>query len=200
MFFLLSIFHLTYSSISHLISEYGYLSIFLLMVLESASLPIPSEILLPSVGFFSKEGILNPFLALLSVQAGSMVGVAIDYYIGMLIGKEIVVKHAARFGIKRERIEEVDEWFGRNGTLAVFIARMLPIVRGLISFPAGFAKMDQKKFYTFSFLGTLIWDSLLISFGYYFISYSPTKLVEAISLLAIVISIIYIASRKILRR
>ncbi|MGC8538289.1 MAG: DedA family protein [Candidatus Micrarchaeia archaeon] len=162
----LGIFKLTYSAIMQFITAYGYLGIFALMTLENASLPIPSEVVLPAIGFFVKSGQLNFVLALGAALLGNLVGIMIDYYIAYYLGKDFVYRHARTFHIKEPWIKSFEEWFARNGDFTVFISRMMPVVRGLISFPAGFALMPKGKFIAYSMLGTLIWDVVLIAFGY----------------------------------
>ncbi len=162
-----SIFSLTYSTIEKLVETYGYYALFGLLVLEAASFPVPSEVILPATGYFIFEKMLNPVLAFAAILLGGLVGMAINYYIAYFIGKEIVYRHLRLFHIKKSTLDAFDAWFARNGSFAVFIARLMPLVRGLINFPAGFAFMSQKKFYAYSMLGTAIWDTFLISFGYY---------------------------------
>ncbi len=167
-----SIFASTYSSLSAFIHAYGYAAILGLMILESASLPVPSELLLPVAGYFSSQGSLYLPFTIVVVLIGSFVGMAINYYIAYFIGKDIVYKHLRLFHIKKESLDAFDRWFERNGAFAVFVSRMLPLVRGLINFPAGFALMDQRKFYSYSMLGAAIWDIALLLFGYAFGTYA----------------------------
>jgi len=169
---ILGIFGLTYSTIAYLVSKYGYYAIFGLTALEAASIPIPSELVLPLIGYFIFEKILDPFLSMAVVLSAEFVGMAINYYTAYFIGKDIVYKHLQLFHIKKETLDAFDVWFARNGSFAVFISRLMPVVRGLINFPAGFALMPQKKFYAYSMLGTALWDLFLISFGYYLSKYA----------------------------
>ncbi|MGC9142277.1 MAG: DedA family protein [Candidatus Micrarchaeia archaeon] len=192
MAFFIGIFSLAYSSLSSLISEYGYIAVFVLMVLESASMPVPSEVVLPAIGYFSSKGLLNIYVATIVVYLSSFVGMAINYYIAYLLGKDVVYKHLHWFRIKKEDVEAFERWFNENGPFVVFISRLLPIVRGLINFPAGFALMDQKKFYLYSMAGAAIWDTLLILFGYYALSTSSiTKLLVSIGIFGIVLYAVY---------
>jgi len=167
-----SLFSATYTQLSNFIHLYGYAAILGLMILESASMPIPSELLLPAAGYFSSQGALYLPFTIVIVLIGSFVGMAINYYIAYFIGKDIIYKHLRLFHIKKESLEAFEEWFKNNGAFAVFISRMLPLVRGLINFPAGFALMDPKKFYSYSMLGAAIWDIALVLFGYAFGTYA----------------------------
>ncbi|MDE1859681.1 MAG: VTT domain-containing protein [Candidatus Micrarchaeota archaeon] len=111
----------------------------------------------------------------------------------------MVYKNLKLLRIKKEDVERFDEWFKRNGPFAIFIARLIPLVRGLISFPAGFARMDLKKFYLYSLAGSLIWNVALIEFGYYALSVNSFDITATLfALLAIALYVIYkVALRKI---
>ena len=187
-----SIFNLTYSALSSFVSSYGYFAILILMILESASMPIPSELLLPATGYFAAKGVLNIYIALVVVYVSSFIGMAINYYIAYLLGKDFVYKHLHWFRIKKEDVEAFERWFDKNGPFTVFISRLLPIVRGFINFPAGFALMNQKKFYTYSMAGTIIWDTALVMFGYYGLAaHSITNVLIAIGVFGVALYTIY---------
>ena len=147
--------------------NYGYLAIFILMILEAASLPIPSEVVLPAAGLLAAAGFFNIYLIFVVITIASIIGITIDYYAAYFLEKEVVYKHLGLFRITRKQLDAFDRWFGRNGPFTVFIGRMLPEIRGLVSLPAGFAKMPLKKFYSYSILGITLWDILLLGFGYY---------------------------------
>jgi membrane protein DedA with SNARE-associated domain len=176
----------TYSNLSWLVYTYNYYAIVGLMTLEAASFPVPSEVVLPIIGYFAEKNILNIYIALLVTFFSSFIGMAIDYYIAFFLGKDVVYRHLGIFHIKRKDIDAFENWFAKNGASAVFFSRFIPIVRGLINFPAGFALMPQKKFYAYSMLGSVIWDTVLVLFGYYALS-SQSIQVIAISVAAFVI-------------
>lgn len=179
-------------SIGSFIGSYGYIAIFILMVLEAASLPIPSEVVLPAIGYLAATGSLNVFGGFAVVILGGVAGMLLDYYIAYFLEKDVVYKHLSLFHIKKKTIEDFDRWFAKNGNFAVFITRLLPIVRGFINFPAGFAKMDMKKFLLYSVAGTVIWDVLLIAFGYYALAVdSASTIIVAIAAFGIVLYIVY---------
>ncbi|MFG1449329.1 MAG: DedA family protein [Thermoplasmataceae archaeon] len=178
--------------IHNLVVNYGYTGIGILMMLESASLPIPSEVILPLSGQYIHLGILNFPGVLLVALLGGLVGFSIDYFIAYFLGKDVIYNHLHIFHLKKESVENFETWFEKNGSFAVFIIRMVPGVRGLISLVAGFAKMDLKKFYLFSFLGSLVWDTLLIIFGYYAFSGSLTSIIEYVAILLLVLYLIYV--------
>ncbi|MGC8662520.1 MAG: DedA family protein [Candidatus Micrarchaeia archaeon] len=195
-----SLFSLSYSAISSLISKYGYLSIFVLMTLEASSFPIPSEVVLPAVGFFSAKGLLSAYIALPVIFVSSFVGMAINYYIAYFLGKDVVYKHLHLFRLKKNDVKTFEEWFNRNGSFVVFISRLLPIVRGLVNFPAGFALMNQKKFYLYSMAGSMIWDTALFFFGFYALSANNGFIILiSIGIFGLALYVIYKVSMKFIR-
>lgn len=178
--------------INHLLSTYGYLGLFGTMVMEGASAPIPSEVIVPIAGYLAAKGIFNFYIAALAILAGNMVGVVIDYAIGYVVGKDVVYKHLRLFHIKKAKVDAFDIWFNRNGGFAVFVSRMIPLLRGLISFPAGFARMPFKKFFIYSLAGSAIWDILLMLFGYYLLSSNNLYLaMSSVALLALILYAVY---------
>ncbi|MEM0107072.1 MAG: DedA family protein [Candidatus Micrarchaeaceae archaeon] len=171
---------------------YGYFAVFGLMALEGSSLPVPSEVVMPFAGFLSAKGLLSFPLALLAGLLGSIVGLAVDYYIAYFLGKEIIYKHLHKFHISKKSLDSFDRWFKKNGDGIIFVSRLLPVVRTIMSFPAGFAKMDQKKFFLYSFFGTFIWDAVLMLFGFYALSASSRYIIlGAISTFAVILYVLY---------
>ncbi|MDE1854826.1 MAG: DedA family protein [Candidatus Micrarchaeota archaeon] len=194
---LLDLLNLTYGTITALISQYGYYAIFALMILEAAAFPVPSEVVLPAVGLLAAKGVINPEISFTAVILGGIIGMAVDYYIAYFLGKEVVYKHLSFFHIKRRNLDSFDNWFAKNGSFAVFITRLIPLVRALINFPAGFAEMPIGRFLLYSIAGTLIWDALLISFGYYALSLSNFYyVVAAIIAFALVLYLVYYFAMK----
>lgn len=181
------------SVITSIMQQYGYFGIFGLMLLEGASLPIPSEVVIPLAGYFAAQGALNLPLAFIAVLAGSVAGLLIDYYIGYFLGKGVVYKHLKFFHVKQKTLDSFDAWFNRNAVAAVFITRFIPEIRALMSFPAGFARMPMKKFLAYSVAGNIIWDSVLILFGYYLYGQQNNLVVifGAIGLFSLVLYMIF---------
>ena len=162
---LLSIFSGIINYTNSIIGPYGYLAILFLIILSSASLPVSSEVVLLIAGHYVYTGTLNFYLVLITSLAGTAMGIFIDYYIAYFFEKDVVYRHLSTLHIKKSTLVAFDRWFARNGSMAVFVIRLLPLVRSLISFPAGFARMDKKKFFAYSMLGSLIWNTSLILFG-----------------------------------
>ena len=187
--------------IQNLITNYGYLAIFVLMTLESASLPIPSEVILPLSGYLAAKGSLNFYLAFASGMLGAIAGLAIDYAIGYYIGKDIIYKHLQLFRIKKKTLDEFDAWFDSNGIAAVFLSRLIPEVRALMSFPAGFAKMPLKEFFSYSIAGAIIWNLVLMLFGFYLLSADSAVIVMAsIGIFAIALYVVYKIATKHMKK
>ncbi len=180
-----------------LIKSYGYVAIFALMVLESATIPVPSEVILPLGGYLAAKGVLNLPLVFISGAMGSMVGMVIDYTIGYYIGKDFVYKHLRMLHIKKSTLDGFDGWFNRNAVAAVMLSRMLPVVRTIMSFPAGFARMDIKEFLLYSLIGIVVWDGVLTMYGYYFLSAkSAITVLVATGVFAIALYALYIFAKR----
>ncbi len=182
------------------LSKYGYIALFGLMVLESASLPIPSEVVLPVAGLLAAQGAFNLYGAFIVVVIAGIVGITIDYFIAYFVSKDVVYKHLQLFRIKKETLDGFDAWFRRNGVFAVFSMRMVPVLRGLVSFPAGFAAMPKKQFYAYSILGSVIWDAVLMSFGYYALQGSVTVAIIAIAIMGVALYGVYLLMARKFRK
>ncbi|MDE1811088.1 MAG: DedA family protein [Candidatus Micrarchaeota archaeon] len=198
---IMAIFTNSYAAISALMKVHGYLALFGLMLLESSSIPVPSEVVLPLAGALSASGTFNFAIAFLISIVASMIGLTIDYFIGFFIGKEVVYRHLQVFRIRKEQLDNFDRWFERNGVAAVFLSRLLPVLRTVMSFPAGFAKMPLKKFYAYSLAGVVIWDLVLMSFGYYLIKVNNAVVtMAALGVFGIVLYVVYAYAVRKLRK
>lgn len=149
--------------------KFGYLGIFLMMTLENLFPPIPSEIVLPFGGFMTTYANLTVIGVMTAATLGSVIGAMILYSIGLLIDVERLERIVARFGhllrIEKADIRKADTWFNRFGYWTVFFCRMVPLVRSLISIPAGMSNMKFSAFILLTTLGTLIWNALLVAVG-----------------------------------
>jgi membrane protein DedA with SNARE-associated domain len=148
----------------------GYPGLAFLVALENVFPPIPSEIILPLAGFNSSQGTMNVFLAIFAATVGSVTGALILYYVGYVFGEArvrwMVRKWGKWLGFKEEDIDSADIWFDRHGGLAVALCRVVPIVRSLISIPAGLRKMSMPIFVMYTTAGSLVWNTVLITAGY----------------------------------
>lgn len=148
----------------------GYVGLALLVAIENLFPPIPSEIILPLAGFNANVGEMNIFIAIIAATVGSVVGALALYAIGYYFGEERVRMVVSRWGkwlgFKETDIDKADEWFDRHGGLAVMFCRVVPIVRSLISIPAGLRKMPMLSFLIYTLVGSLTWNTILIVAGY----------------------------------
>jgi membrane protein DedA with SNARE-associated domain len=145
----------------------GYPGVFLLVTLESTLVPIPSELVFPFAGYFASKGIFSLPVLLVINSAGALLGSGIGYWIGAAGGKPFLLKYGKWFLIRRHDIEKTEKWFANHGKATIFIARLVPVIRHIISLPAGVARMPLKDFFLQTFLGSTIWGSFLILLGYY---------------------------------
>ena len=144
----------------------GLLGIFFGMLLESAYIPIPSEIILPYAGYLVFLGKATFLTAGLTGLAGSLVGAFISYEIALYGGRPLVERYGRYIFIRRHELDRADRWFQRHGDAAVFIGRLLPAVRTYISLPAGVAEMPLIRFLIFSLLGAIPWTIVFMIVGY----------------------------------
>lgn len=152
------------------ISDWGYIGIFMVMLAESIFPPIPSELIIPFAGFAAANGDLNFFGVLAAATIGAVVGMLPWYYAGRLFGLERVRRLADRYGrimtLNAEEIDVAVDWFRRFGPIIVLFGRLMPLIRTLISIPAGLARMPLHIFLLASTTGALIWNIILTSAGY----------------------------------
>jgi len=176
----------------------GYLTLFILMIGEGTGLPIPSEVIMPYVGYSAYLGGISLYLGFLVGTLGSFVGSIIAYSIGYKLGYPFLVKYGKYLLIDSKRLEMLHQWFLKYGDVAVFGFRFVPELRALISYPAGVAKMSLLHFSLFTFLGHSIWDIALVILGYnlhsqidYAISLAEKFGIYALAL-TIILGVIYI--------
>jgi membrane protein DedA with SNARE-associated domain len=153
-----------------LVERLGYLGLALAIAAENLFPPIPSEVILPLAGFNVWEGDFSFPLVILATTAGSVVGALVLYGIGRWLGKErlraLVRDHGRLVFLKVEDVDKADVWFDKYGPPAVFLCRMVPIVRSLISIPAGIDRMRPATFLVLTALGSAIWNSILVGAGW----------------------------------
>ncbi|MEU1317845.1 DedA family protein [Streptomyces tibetensis] len=140
----------------------------LAIALENLFPPLPSEVILPLTGFAAGQGVLTLASALFWTTLGSVAGAVVLYWIGMLFGRDRMHAIWARLPlVKASDLERTEEWFAKHGTKAVFLGRMVPIFRSLVSVPAGVERMPLPMFVMLTTLGSLIWNSVLVTAGYW---------------------------------
>ena len=150
------------------VQAFGYLGIFTLMLLESSSLPIPSEVILPFAGYLTIGGELNFWIILAIATVAGVLGSIVDYYIG-LKGVQSLIKHKVwgKVLLSAAQLEVAEKWFEKRGSLMVFVSRLIPGFRTTFSFPAGAVRMPLKKFVAFTTAGCFLWSAVLIYLGVY---------------------------------
>ena len=139
------------------IAQLGYTGVFAGMTLESVGLPIPSEVIMPFGGYVAWEGGLTLIGVALAGTFGCLVGSLIAYYIGLWGGRPLLDRYGKYVLIRKKELDRAHEWFEKYGDRAVFVSRLLPVVRTFISYPAGIVRMDVKKFSLYTVLGSFPW-------------------------------------------
>lgn len=147
------------------IDAYGYFAVALLMAMENACIPIPSELILGFAGYLIFDERMTFTGAMIAGMIGGMLGSIFAYFVGSKGGRPFVDKYGKYFLVKKSHVDMAQRWFDRYGIRAVFFSRMLPVVRTFISLPAGFARVDFPKFLAFTFAGSLPWTALILFAG-----------------------------------
>jgi membrane protein DedA with SNARE-associated domain len=153
--------------------EIGYWGVVFLMALESSFIPFPSEVVVPPAAYLAAQGSLNIWLVILAGVAGSLIGAFINYFLAYYLGRPLIYRLAqtkvARFLLIRPaQIERAEMFFSRYDSGSTFFGRLVPVVRQLISLPAGFVKMPLWRFSFYTFLGSSLWTLILAALGYFF--------------------------------
>jgi membrane protein DedA with SNARE-associated domain len=155
--------------VQDVIEQLGYLGVALLVVLENVFPPIPSEIVLPFAGFVAQRGSDSVVLMILAATVGSVIGALIMYWIAAVIGDERLHAFTRRFGkwvqIREADLTRAEEWFDRHAVSAVLVGRCVPLIRSVVSIPAGFRRMKLVPYIAYTFLGSLAWNIALVGAG-----------------------------------
>jgi len=152
-----SLLQLIGSFIVSLISSSGYLGVVLLMAIESACIPLPSEIIMPFSGYLVFLGRFKLAWVATAGALGCNLGSAVAYYVGLIGGRPLAEKYGRYVLVSRHDLDRADRWFARYGSGTVFFARLLPVVRTFIALPAGVARMNFLRFNIYTFAGSLPW-------------------------------------------
>ncbi len=153
--------------------DIGYWGIVFLMVIESSFIPFPSEIVIPPAAYLAAQGKLNIYLVAGAGILGSLIGALVNYFLAYYLGRPLIyrlakTKWAKILLIKSAQIERAEEFFNDYRRGSTFFGRLVPVVRQLISLPAGFAKMPLAQFILYTFLGSGLWTIILAALGYFF--------------------------------
>jgi membrane protein DedA with SNARE-associated domain len=149
----------------HLLQDWHYIAVFLLMALESSIVPVPSEIVMPPAAYWATQGTMNFWLVVLAGTAGSWFGSAVNYWLALWIGRPLVMRYGKYLRLPERKIALAEAWAADNGLKGVFFARLLPVVRHLISIPAGILRMRFLPFSVVTTAGAGIWCLVLSLWG-----------------------------------
>ncbi len=149
----------------HLISSLGYAGVFFAMAIESACIPLPSEIILPFTGYMVFTGDFGFWPAVIAATLGNLFGALVAYYVGVWGGRPFLKRYGRYFFINERELAWTERLFERHGEVTVFVGRILPVVRTFISLPAGIARMNPLKMATYTVIGAFLWCTLLIFVG-----------------------------------
>lgn len=153
--------------------QLGYGGILLLMTVESSFIPFPSEVVIPPAAYLASQGEFNIFLVVFYGIIGSLLGAIINYFLAFYLGRAIIYRLADHkvghfLFLSSSQVKKAEDFFAKHGGLSTFIGRLVPVVRQLISMPAGFARMSLFKFIAFTALGSGLWTLVLAFLGYWF--------------------------------
>jgi membrane protein DedA with SNARE-associated domain len=152
--------------ITEFIEATGYISVFLLMMVESMALPVPGEAIMPFAGFLIVQGQFSWTMVILVSTAGSLVGSYLSYLIGQYGGEPFFERYGKYLLIKKNHLDLTHRFFNRYGELTIFFSRFIPVVRHLISIPAGMSRMKMIPFLLYTALGATIWNTFLTYLGF----------------------------------
>jgi membrane protein DedA with SNARE-associated domain len=170
----------------HWVEQWGYLGIFALMALESSIVPVPSEIVMPPAAFWAAQGKMNFWLVVASGTAGSWCGSAVSYWVAQWAGLPIVQRYGKYFLLSPEKVALAEGWVRRYGAAGVFVARLLPVIRHLISIPAGVFRMPFARFSGVTVAGAGLWCLVLSWFGRAVIGDHPELLQSPEAMMAVI--------------
>jgi membrane protein DedA with SNARE-associated domain len=149
-----------------IVADLGYPGLFVLITLESTLVPIPSELVMPFAGALAASGEFSLPVILVINSTAALLGSGICYWLGAAGGKPLLLRYGKYIGVRRKDVERTESYFSRHGKATILIGRFLPIVRHIISIPAGIARMPLVPFFTQTFIGATIWGTVLIMIGY----------------------------------
>src|SRR5262245_31611358 len=191
--------------VQDIVLKMGYPGLFALIALESTLIPIPSELVMPFAGFLAAQGHFSLPLVIVINSVAALVGSGICYWIGAVGGKPLLLKYGKWFLIRRHDIEKTEKFFAEHGKATILIARFVPVIRHIISLPAGLARMKLVPFFVQTFIGSTVWGSFFIILGYELGSRWDTvankiKKFDLVIGLVIVVAVVGLAVRFYLRR
>ena len=144
----------------------GYPGIVVLMAIESSVLPLPSELVMPPAGYLAAKGQMNPWIAIAAGTAGSVLGALVNYALAVFVGEPVLRRYGKYVLMSEASLDRTEVFFRRHGEISTFVGRLLPVIRHLISIPAGISRMALRRFIAFTALGAGIWCAVLTYLGW----------------------------------
>jgi membrane protein DedA with SNARE-associated domain len=178
--------------LTNVVENHGILAVLLLMAVESCGIPFPSEVIMPFAGYMAAAGHISLAGAIFAGAFGNLLGSLLAYWLAAQFGTPVLLGPGRWLGISKRHIELADRWFRRHGLAAVFLGRMVPVVRTYVSFPAGLARVEPLRFSVLTFVGALPWCAALAGAGYA-VGANYDKISRPIEIVAIVIAVIVVA-------
>ena len=184
------------NSLLNTLNAMGYPGIFALMAMESSVIPLPSELVMPPAGYLAHQGQMNIWVVILMGTLGSLAGAYANYFVSRWLGRPLVLKYGKYVGINEKKFAKVESFFLKHGEISTFIGRLLPVIRHLISIPAGIARMNHLRFSLYTLAGAGIWCTILTWIGYFIgkeqaliMQYSHQALIGVIIFSAVLIAV-----------
>ena len=171
------------TSITSLLGNLNYGTIFFLMLLESTVIPVPSELVVAPAAYHAASGSLNVLAVIVAATLGADVGASINYFFALYVGRPVIYRFAnSRWGkmclLSQEKVEKSERYFDKHGIVATLTGRLIPGIRHLISLPAGLARMNYPKFLLYTTIGAGVWHTILAALGWYLHSIVPENQLE----------------------
>jgi len=174
----------------------GYPGIIILMAMESSIIPVPSELVMAPAGYLASKGEMSLWVAVLCGTVGSLMGSFANYFVSQYLGRPLILKYGKYVGISHHKFEMVERYFHRHGEISIFVCRLMPVLRHLISIPAGISRMNHARFATYTVLGAGIWMIVLTYIGYFIgenqdliMQYSHHALLCALAFCAVLVAV-----------
>lgn len=202
--------------IASLLSNLNYGTVFLLMLLESTVIPVPSELVVAPAAYHSAAGHLNIWLVVLAATLGADIGATINYLAGYYLGRPIIYRFAnSKLGrlcmLTQKKVEKSEAYFNDHGMVATITGRLIPGIRHLISIPAGLSKMHYGKFLLYTTIGAGCWHSILAILGWYLHSIVPEEMlddkimeygeyIKVVILSLLAIALLYFGAKHLIKR